>query len=533
MKSRTSFFNKTVLRKDITRFLPAWIVYCVFFLLEVNGYAEAVGGSLQYLASDMCHKVAITALFALAAGLCVFGDLHNSRLCNGLHALPIRRESWFATHMLAAFLFWLVPHTIRALIAMPTMGNSWFVGILYLLGMSAQYLFFLSLVAVCVMCTGTRLATTVMYGVVNFGSMLCYWYIFSFYNPLLPGVVFPEDSFELFCPIAHIMNTKPFRMTYGVNLYLYRGLSSDWWYYGALALLAVAFTALAVVLYRRRKLEAAGEFVVLRPLKLVLWLLMTLVCGAIGRTLLTSEVSLLLSLLLGGMLMEVLMTRSSKHILKGLGKGAIIAGVVMVTLILTNLDPLNVVHRIPEQEQVRSVVIEYPVYDFLFGSRGESTLTEPDSIQKAIEAHSLLLEDMDTNTSTNSWIQITYKLKNGTEMSRAYEYSTRSDSGAAIKELLSCPELVLGYHDWDAFLEENSTIYVANIQKRIPLPSKLSKELLEAVRADCLNETWESASDGNDIWFTIYLSDGETILITSGSTLSYAWCKENLPALFR
>lgn len=532
MKSRTSFFNKTVLRKDITRFLPAWIVYCVFFLLEVNGYADAMGESLQYLASDMCHKVAITALFALVAGLCVFGDLHNSRLCNGLHAMPIRRESWFATHMLAAFLFWLVPHTLRALIVMPALGNSWYVGILYLLGMTAQYLFFLSLVAVCVMCTGTRLATTVMYGVVNFGSMLCYWYISSFYNPLLPGVVFPEDSFELFCPIAHIMNTKPFRMTYGINVYLYQGLSSDWWYYGALALLAVAFTALAVVLYRRRKLEAAGEFVVLRPLKLVLWLLMTLVCGAIGRTLLTSEVSLLLSLLLGGMLMEVLMTRSSKHILKGLGKGAIIAGVVMVTLILTDLDPLNVVHRIPEQEQVRSVVIEYPVYDSPFGSRGESTLTEPDSIQKSIDAHTLLLEDMDTDTSTDSWIQITYKLKNGTEMSRVYEYSTRSDAGAAVTKLFYCPESVLGYGNWEDFLEENSTIYVDNVYEKILLTPEQSKKLLETVRTDCLNETWKPDYESDDIWITISLPNGEFVQITSGCPLSYAWCKENLPALF-
>ena len=29
MKSRISFFDKTVIRKDITRFLPLWLVYFI------------------------------------------------------------------------------------------------------------------------------------------------------------------------------------------------------------------------------------------------------------------------------------------------------------------------------------------------------------------------------------------------------------------------------------------------------------------------------------------------------------------------
>ena len=33
MKSRTSFFNTTVLRKDITRFAPAWGLYLTGMLL--------------------------------------------------------------------------------------------------------------------------------------------------------------------------------------------------------------------------------------------------------------------------------------------------------------------------------------------------------------------------------------------------------------------------------------------------------------------------------------------------------------------
>ena len=35
MKSRTSFFNGTVLKKDITRFAPVWALHTVFLLLSI------------------------------------------------------------------------------------------------------------------------------------------------------------------------------------------------------------------------------------------------------------------------------------------------------------------------------------------------------------------------------------------------------------------------------------------------------------------------------------------------------------------
>ena len=35
MKSRTSFFNPNVLKKDITRFAPLWGLYTVFMLLTL------------------------------------------------------------------------------------------------------------------------------------------------------------------------------------------------------------------------------------------------------------------------------------------------------------------------------------------------------------------------------------------------------------------------------------------------------------------------------------------------------------------
>ena len=40
MKSRTSFFNKTVFKKDLTRFAPAWGVCTILMLLALISMAD-------------------------------------------------------------------------------------------------------------------------------------------------------------------------------------------------------------------------------------------------------------------------------------------------------------------------------------------------------------------------------------------------------------------------------------------------------------------------------------------------------------
>ena len=114
MKSRTSLFNATVLKKDITRFCPLWIIFSVMQVMTALGSIGAdlfIGNNfIAYNLAISTGTMAIQALFyALVCALLLFGDLFKGRLCNALHALPVRRESWFATHALAGLLFFLVP----------------------------------------------------------------------------------------------------------------------------------------------------------------------------------------------------------------------------------------------------------------------------------------------------------------------------------------------------------------------------------------------------------------------------------------
>ena len=110
MKSRTSYFNGTVLKKDLTRFAPVWALYGVFLLLCLTLLFDEEPGRMARSLMDLFSGMSLVNL--LYAGLCaalLFGDLFNSRLCNALHALPMRREGWFLTHVTAGLLFCLIP----------------------------------------------------------------------------------------------------------------------------------------------------------------------------------------------------------------------------------------------------------------------------------------------------------------------------------------------------------------------------------------------------------------------------------------
>ena len=110
MKSKTSFFNGSVLRKDITRFAPAWGLYLTaILLLSLTLFTEEDIHLAQTMGVSLGIFSAVNFCYALVCGALLFGDLFNSRLCNALHAMPMRREGWFATHLTAGMLFSMVP----------------------------------------------------------------------------------------------------------------------------------------------------------------------------------------------------------------------------------------------------------------------------------------------------------------------------------------------------------------------------------------------------------------------------------------
>ena len=161
MKSRTSFFNKTVFKKDLTRFAPAWGVCLILMLLALISMADRSFAyyRLQNVRDSITIMSWLNLIYAAVVAQMLFGDLFTSRMCNALHALPLRRECWFGTHVVSGLAYSLLPNLVIALIALPIMRleSGWVSVFWWLLASELQYLFFFGTAVLCVMLSGNRL----------------------------------------------------------------------------------------------------------------------------------------------------------------------------------------------------------------------------------------------------------------------------------------------------------------------------------------------------------------------------------------
>ena len=128
MQSKTSFFNKTVFKKNLTRFAPVWGLYLLglllwMMMLYADEFAGDGGAQGYWFADHMAEQIQMMAfvnlIYAPVVAALLFGDLYNSRMCNALHAMPLRRESWFLTNVVSGLVFSLLPTAVTALLSVP------------------------------------------------------------------------------------------------------------------------------------------------------------------------------------------------------------------------------------------------------------------------------------------------------------------------------------------------------------------------------------------------------------------------------
>ena len=193
-----------------------WVGYLLFLTLfqvilsdddMTYWYASNIGQCITIMG-------VVNGIYALVVAQMLFGDLFSPRMCNGLHSLPLRREQWFSAHITAGFLFSLIPTVIMTgfseiIIALySTMVDGWQLPLYWLAGTNIQYIFFFGLAVFCMMCSGNRFGSTILYGIANFGSLLVYLLVDYVYTPLLKGVVTLSAPFEVTSPMVRIAATK-------------------------------------------------------------------------------------------------------------------------------------------------------------------------------------------------------------------------------------------------------------------------------------------------------------------------------------
>ena len=502
MKSATSFFDLHTVRKDITRFAPLWGIYLIGGILVM---LTSLSSNLPYhVAGNLVETLAgfsvINMLYAGLVAMLLFGDLFNSRLCNALHAMPLRRETWFVSHVVSGLAFSIVPHAIAIAFLAPMMLSYEYVGLIWLLGMILEYLFFFGLAVFSVFCAGNRFAMIAVYAILNSASVLALSFIISVYEPLMFGMKINQEPFQLLCPVFQMVSYNDIddfiifkrpspgdmaRSDIYSDYYSFGGLGPAWNYLWVIAAIGVALLALSLILYRRRALETAGDFMAVRPLAPVFSLIYTLTIGilfhAMGDLLIGQfSVFLTVGIIIGYFTSQMLLQRTVKIFKpKAFLKCGGILVLLLVSMGLTWLDPLGISQYVPKPEKVEQLQVE-----IVYGRDQPLVFTDEEVIRDFTELHRQLIDAgrSDGGSGQRFTVEYTYTMKNGATIFRTYNFRKTSPIYNILKTHLSDPKHLLGYTDWNDYVNR---VIMIDIQPLGKIPESKHKALLDAIKADC------------------------------------------------
>jgi ABC-2 type transport system permease protein len=458
-----------VLRKDITRFAPVWVLYTVFLLLCVLVLSDGPypGTKANSVAKYLSKTVWLNLLYAPMNAVLVFGDLFRPRACNTLHTMPLRREGWFLTHTLAGLLFSIVPNLICALSFTIQLQQFSYMIWLWLATSVLQYLFFFGAAALSVLCAGNYAGMLSIYGMINFLSGILYQLAELFYEPLHNSIRLDAESFHAFMPSIRISNNK-FVVFYYEKLsdsWIWGGFIAESWHYlFAVAGVGLLFLVAALLLYRRRKLERTGDFLSLRFLSPVILILCALIPGGILYSLADRNhlsfpyLYLIIGLAIGFFPGMMVLNRTTQVFQpKKLLYFFLLCAVLLGSIPLVRLDPLGITRHVPQASQVQWARIQETSNADSQTPLGTTfVITDPAEIEGLCSIHQALVEDPDDFGST---IQIEYKLKSGIHISRYYQLSAKNPLYQELTAYFSDWRYIFQTDDWDGF--SNSVTHIA------------------------------------------------------------------------
>lgn len=511
MRSGTSFFNAALFRKTFLRFWPIWALYTAGWtlVLPLRLWADAMRRS-AWTAPELSEHlqnavngipgllepgVPLAAGAGLVCAMAVFSYLYSSRSACMMHALPLRREALFLTQYLAGLSFLLLPQL--AVFAL-TAATEAALGCLalwplvqWLLVQSGLCLFFYSFAVFCAMFTGHLAALPVFYGVLNILAFVmtslteaeCSLFLYGFQS-------FPSPVWEF----ADYLS-PPIALSRAVSL-TYQNEIPSLYQPGLVAVYAAVGAALAIaalLLYRSRHIESAGDVVAVklgRPLfKYGVALCAGLTGGMFTYELLSglSDLTLMGWILfwgLAGYFAAEMLLRKSFRVLAA-WKGAVpLAAVIVLLSLSVHYDWYGFEDRVPQADQVTAVTLNglhSAPYDD--GQGRGLTLEDPEQIALVLQLHRAALALEEENREEESdpqgyteylyeesdpqgyteylYLDLHYELADGTALERGYSALpiVESDRGVegtltwAAGQLLSDREnmeQLYGFHDIEA-----------------------------------------------------------------------------------
>jgi ABC-2 type transport system permease protein len=469
MKSKISFFNKTIFWKNITLYWPIWAIYLLVLLILVPGQLwTSFQAQMRYsqtgiLASSdvlniMCQSLNIgtTILFAflmsMITGMALYNYLYVARTTNMIHAFPVTRGQLYGTNVISGLLFMLVPEVIAfvggVLVCLSLqVTNVEYLGIWLLVTMGISVLFY-SIVTFCAMLTGQMMALPIYAFVIQFISLGVYQILTHAVTFL--GYGLSRGSIENFklmwlSPLYYLLEHVYFRShrtlvgdSYQTDIMQLQGGDIVAWY----LLLALVLFVAAYLLYRKRSLEHAGDLVAVAAVKPIFrWGV-----GCVGGVLLAiwaesffeeifgtaPKAAVFIVFFVAGILCFFAAEMLVKKNFRVFQKQAIRESVLFVFFLAAALGATAGYayakeQYVPEVSEISGVTV--------YGSYRLNLTDEEDvayvtRLHEYVTAHAKAYRDVDFQLNDYWWLQFTYTLNDGSIVRRSYSIPINAESQA-------------------------------------------------------------------------------------------------------
>lgn len=583
MKSKISFFNAGLFRSTLRRFWPLWTIHFAGWLLFLPvltlmnnlGPNKSTNFIFAICESAVFASSVVAFIMAILAAMAVFSFMYSSRSTGLIASLPVRREAIFGSAWLGGVFAVLASNLVIALLTFlfsldATINTALaFKAAFTWLGVySMQFILFYGIASLTAVMTGSIAVLPILYIIFNFlvvgmeaiirldfscliwgmsnGSFDC---VLDFLSPLfyMVGSFVPDVEYNtpyVADTLGSLLDRECVAVTY-----------SHWLPTVIYCLVGLIFSAAALMVFRKRRMESAGDVVAVRCMHPVFkygvavcsalcgGLLLYTVLFALFESRSASVFIMILSMIIFafiGYFGAKMLLEKSFHVFRGSWVGFIVVCCLCAVFTLCcDLDVCGIGAYVPKEGSIKSITVY---------QRGP--VEDPAIIENYRQLHEKIVSYKDEyehivySDDTES-IMFEYELKNGRTVSREYTLPMDDENVERYYELANTPSLLLERFSPSIPADEEhcsqAILYIGDNQIIDLTPAQAIDFYRNALLPDIKAGHKVISRTYDDIIATMYITfeqeidnsryyDSQDIVveITTDCTECISWIKDNL-----
>lgn len=584
MKSKISFFNAGLFKSTLRRFWPLWTIHFAGWLLFLPvltlmnnlGPNKSTDFIFAICESAVFASSIVAFIMAILAAMAVFSFMYSSRSTGLIASLPVRREAIFGSAWLGGVFAVLASNLVIALLTFlfsldATINTALaFKAAFTWLGVySMQFILFYGIASLTAVMTGSIAVLPILYIIFNFlvvgmesiirldFSCLIWGMSNSSFDCVLDFLSPLVYMLEKFTPVLKY-NTPYAYDTYGLALQTRECISFtfDYWLPSAIyCVVGLVFSAAALMIFRRRRMESAGDVIAVRCMRPVFKYGVTVCSALCGGLLLytvlfalfesrsASVFIMILSMIIFafiGYFGAKMLLEKSFHVFRGSWVGFIVVCCLCAVFTLCcDLDVCGIGAYVPKEGSIKSITV------YQTGSVEDPAIIENyRQLHEKIVSYKDEYEHIVYSDDTES-IMFEYELKNGRTVSREYTLPMDDENVERYYELANTPNLLLERFSPSIPADEEhcsqAILYIGDNQIIDLTPAQAIDFYRNALLPDIKAGHKVISRTYDDIIATMYITfeqeiynsryyDSQDIVveITTDCTECISWIKDNL-----